>query len=130
MANDLETNTSTITPELEHQRKVEIQVSSLDKSKQAELQESILSPEIKQNTLNYWAGVNVMGGVVNPMLVASKEDVLEMTRRDMHEVRSALDSAGIKYHDNPMLTVESLFKDKCIKEKEIRSIENWKNSKT
>jgi len=123
MAIDLETNTSTITPELEHQRKVEIQVSSLDKSKQTELQESILSPEIKQNTLNYWAGVNIMGGVVNPMLVASKEDVLEMARRDMHEVTNALDSAGINYLDNPMLTVESLFKDKSIKEKEIRSIE-------
>ncbi len=123
MASELETNTSTITPELEHQRKVEMNVSSSDKSKQTELQESILSPEIKQNTLNYWAGVNVMGGVVNPMLVASKEDVLEMARRDMHEVTNALDSAGINYQDNPMGTVEALFKDKTTKEKDIRSIE-------
>jgi len=123
MKDELEAESISLSPEVEKQRVVEIDVSSIDRSKQTELQESILSPEIKQYTLDYWAGVNVMGGVVNPMLLASKGDVFEMAKRDMHEVTDALESAGIDYSDNPMGTVETLFKDKGKKEEEIRSIE-------
>ena len=51
-----------ISPEQEHIRITELEPSLLDNSFQIELQESILSPEVMRDTLDYWSGINVMGG--------------------------------------------------------------------
>ncbi|OGC45997.1 hypothetical protein A2V49_02015 [candidate division WWE3 bacterium RBG_19FT_COMBO_34_6] len=123
MSDTQKLETMEATSETEKPKVVEMKMELLDTSKQIELQESILSPEVMRDTLRYWAGINVMGGTVNPMIVASKEEVLEMAKRDIHEVTKVLSDAGIDYSNDPMVTVESLFKEKNTKEQEIRSIE-------
>ncbi len=114
---------SNVSPETEKERTVEMKISLLDSSKQTELQESILSPEVMQETLTYWAGVNVMGGVVNPMLVASRDEVLELAKHDLPAVTDKLKAAGIDDSDNPVETIELIYKDRSKKEENIRAIE-------
>ena len=111
------------TPETEIYRSVELNPEMLDRKIQSELQEVVLSPEVMSESLKYWSGINVMGGVVNPMLLASRKEVQEMAERDVNEVANALESAGINYSGDPIGTVERLFRDKSTKEQEIRSLE-------
>jgi len=118
-------NDTSKSPESDLQRETALNPANLDTSVQQGIQETIGSPEIMKASLEYWAGINVLGGGPNPMLLAGKETSIEMANNNDPKVIEALKNEGIEVNadTNIVEMINNACQQRDTEEQKIRSLE-------